>query len=60
MYSDENLSTAMDFVTPKVNNWIKDLFGGAEQLNLSRPQKELIQALTAETLLQSCLTYYGI
>jgi hypothetical protein len=48
MYSDENLSKAMDFVTPKVNSWIKDLFGGVEQLNLSRPQKELIQALTAE------------
>ena len=46
MYSDENLSKAMDFVTPKVNSWIKDLFGGVEQLNLSRPQKELIQALT--------------
>ena len=55
MYSDENLSKAMDFVTPKVNNWIKDLFGGVEQLNLSRPQKELIQALTAETLLYNTL-----
>jgi hypothetical protein len=27
------------------------LFGRFEQLNLSRPQKELIQVLTAETLL---------
>jgi len=55
MYSDENLSKAMDFVNPKVNSWIKDLFGGVEQLNLSRPQKELIQALTAETLLYNTL-----
>jgi hypothetical protein len=27
------------------------LFGSFEQLNLTRPQKELIQVLTAETLL---------
>ena len=47
MFSDENLGKAIDFVSPKFNNWAKDLFGGVEQLNLSRPQKELIQALTA-------------
>ena len=55
MFSDENLGKAIDFVSPKVNNWAKDLFGGVEQLNLSRPQKELIQALTAETLLYNTL-----
>ena len=56
MIADENFGKAIDFVSPKVNSWVKDLFGGVEQLNLTRPQKELMQALTAETLLQSCLT----
>ena len=51
MFSDENLGKAIDFVNPKVNSWAKDLFGSFEQLNLTRPQKELIQILTAETLL---------
>ena len=51
MFSDENLGKAIDFVNPKVNSWAKDLFGSFEQLNLTRPQKELIQALSAETLL---------
>ena len=55
MYADENFGKAMDFVSPKVNSWVKDLFGGVEQLNLTRPQKELIQALTAETLLYNTL-----
>jgi hypothetical protein len=31
------------------------LFGSFEQLNLTRPQKELIQVLTAETLLYNSL-----
>lgn len=60
MIADENFGKAIDFVSPKVNSWVMDPFCGVEQLNLSRPQKELMQALTAETLLQSCLTYYGI
>jgi hypothetical protein len=51
MFSDANLGKAIDFVNPKVNNWTKDLFGNFEQLNFTRPQKELIQVLTAETLL---------
>jgi hypothetical protein len=51
MFSEENFGKAIDFVSPKVNSWLKDLFGGVEQLNLTRPQKELIQALSAETLL---------
>ena len=55
MFSDENLGKAIDFVDPKVNSWTKDLFGGFEQLNLTRPQKELIQVLTAETLLYNSL-----
>jgi len=51
MFSDENLGKAIDFVNPKVDSWAKDLFGSFEQLNLTRPQKELVQVLTAETLL---------
>ena len=55
MIADENFRKAIDFVSPKVNSWVKDLFGGVEQLNLTRPQKELMQALTAETLLYNSL-----
>lgn len=55
MFSDENLGKAIGFVNPKVNSWTKDLFGNFEQLNLTRPQKELIQVLTAETLLYNTL-----
>ena len=55
MIADENFGKAIDFVSPKVNSWVKDLFGGVEQLNLTRPQKELMQALTAETLLYNSL-----
>ena len=55
MDADENFGKAIDFVSPRVNSWVKDLFGGVEQLNLTRPQKELIQALTAETLLYNTL-----
>ena len=55
MSYDDNFGKAMNFVTPKVNEWVKDLFGGVEQLSLSRPQKELVQALTVETLLYNSL-----
>ena len=55
MFSDENLGKAIHFVDPKVNSWAKDLFGSFEQLNLTIPQKELIQVLTAETLLYNSL-----
>lgn len=55
MFSDENIDKAIGFVDPKVNSWIKGLYGGIDQLNLSRPQKELIQALTAETVLYNSL-----
>jgi hypothetical protein len=55
MFTDENFGKAIDFVSPKVNSWLKDLFGGVEQLNLTRPQRELIQALTTETLLYNTL-----
>ena len=55
MFSDENLGKAIDFVNPKVNSWAKDLFGSFGQLNLTRPQKELVQVLTAETVLYNTL-----
>src|SRR5213593_952429 len=55
MDADENFGKAIDFVSSRVNIWVKDLFGGVEQLNLTRPQKKLIQALTAETLLYNTL-----
>ncbi len=55
MSADENFGKAMDFVSPRVASWIKDLFGGVEELNLPRPQRELIQALTAETLLYNTI-----
>jgi hypothetical protein len=55
MSYDENFGKAMNFVTPKVNMWLKDLFGGVEQLSLPRPQKELVQALTVETLLYNSM-----
>jgi len=55
MFSDETFGKAIDFVSPKVNSWVKDLYGGVEQLNLSRPQKEIIQAITAETLVYNTL-----
>jgi hypothetical protein len=51
MSYDENFGKVMNFVTPRVDGWVKDFFGGVEQLSLSRPQKELAQALTVETLL---------
>ncbi|SRR6266536_3082862 len=55
MFSDGNFGKAMDFISPKVDSWLKGLFGGVEQLKLTKPQKELIQALRAETLLYSNL-----
>ena len=55
MFSDDYFAKAMDFVSPKADAWIKELFGGAESLNLSRPQKELVQALMIETLLYNSL-----
>jgi predicted component of viral defense system (DUF524 family) len=55
MFSDDYYAKAMDFLNPKVNSWIKELVDNAESLMLSRPQKELIQALTIETLLYNSL-----
>ena len=55
MAYNDNFGKAMNFVAPKVEEWIKDLFGGVEQLTLSRPQKELIQAVTVETFLYNTM-----
>lgn len=55
MFPDENFGKAFNFVGPKVDSWVKELFGSAESLNLTRPQKELVQALTVEALLYNTL-----
>ncbi|MGI0036189.1 MAG: hypothetical protein ACRD98_10010 [Nitrososphaera sp.] len=55
MFSNENLGKALDSFGPRIDEWIKEIFGGVDALNLSRPQKELIQALTVETFLFNSL-----
>ena len=52
---DENFGKALDFVGPKVDRWIKELFEGFEALKVSRPQKDLIHSLTIETMLYNTL-----
>jgi hypothetical protein len=53
--SDKNFGKAIDFVSPIVDRWIKELFKGFEALGVSRPQKDLIQGLTVETMLFNSL-----
>lgn|SRR5688572_22497059 len=52
---DENFGKALDFMRPRVDSWIKELLGGVEALNLSTPQKDLIQGMTVETMLFNTL-----
>lgn len=54
-YLDENFGRALDFLGPKVDSWIKELFKGFEALQLTRPQKDLFQGLTVETMLYNSL-----
>lgn len=54
-YLNENFGKALDFVGPRVDRWIKELFKGFEVLNISTPQKELIQGLTVESMLYNTL-----
>ncbi|HEV8386988.1 MAG TPA: hypothetical protein VGQ03_05140 [Nitrososphaera sp.] len=54
-YLDENFGKALDFLGPKVDSWIKELFKGFEALQLTRPQKDLFQGLTVETMLYNTL-----
>jgi len=54
-YLDENFGKALDFLGPKVDSWIKELFKGFESLQLTRPQKDLFQSLTVETMLYNSL-----
>jgi hypothetical protein len=51
MFSDENVGDTLKSFAPKIDGWIKDLLGGFEELNLTRSQKELTQALTVQTML---------
>ena len=55
MFPEDYLNKALEYVNPKVGGWVKELLGDAESLKLSRPQKEMIQALTIETLLYNTL-----
>jgi hypothetical protein len=52
---DENFGKALDFVGPRVDKWIKELTEGFEALKIMPPQKDLIQGLTAETMLYNTL-----
>lgn len=52
---DESFRKALDFVGPKVDRWIKELFRGFEVLDVPRQQKDLIQGLTVETMLYNTL-----
>lgn len=54
-YTKENFGKALDFLGPKVDSWIKELFKGFEALRLSRSQKDLFQGLTVETMLYNSL-----
>lgn len=47
----ENFSKALDFMRPRVDSWTKELLRGVEALNLSKPQKDLVQGMTVETML---------
>lgn len=51
MFLDKNVDETLSSFAPKIDGWIKGLFGSFEELNLTRPQKEVIQALTVETML---------
>lgn len=55
MFSGKNVDETLNSFAPKIDGWIKDLFGGFEELNLTRPQKERIQALTVETMLYNSI-----
>jgi hypothetical protein len=52
MFSNEQAGKALlNSFAPKIDGWMKQIFEGFEELNLARPQKEIIQALTVETML---------
>ena len=56
MFPDEQVGKALlNSFAPKIDVWMKEIFAGFEQLNLARPQKEIIQALTVETMLYNSI-----
>ena len=56
MFPDEQVGKALlHSFAPKIDVWMKEIFAGFEQLNLARPQKEIIQALTVETMLYNSI-----
>lgn len=54
-FPDENFGKAFSFVGPIVDRWVKELNKGFDALNISRPQKDLMQGLTVETMLFNTL-----
>jgi hypothetical protein len=54
-YTNANFSKALEFLSPKVDSWIRELFKGFDALKLSRTQKDLFQGLTVETMLFNTL-----
>jgi hypothetical protein len=52
---DRSYGEALDVVGPTVERWIKEMFKGFDLTNISKPQKDLIQGLTVETMLYNSL-----
>lgn len=52
---DENFGKALDFIRPRVDEWIKELLSGVEGLKLPPMQRDLIQGLTVETMLYNTM-----
>lgn len=51
MYSGENFNKGYELRKSKNYNWIKELFGGPESFDLTRPQIKRVQTLTLEVYL---------
>jgi hypothetical protein len=49
MYSGENFNKGYELRKSKNYNWIKELFGGTESFDLTRPQIKRVQSLTLES-----------
>lgn len=49
MYSGENFNKGYELRKSKNYNWIKELFGGPESFDLTRPQIKRVQSLTLES-----------
>jgi hypothetical protein len=54
MFSDKNVDETLNSFAPKIDGWIKGLFDSFEELNLTRPQKEMIQATNKKFNVDFC------